>query len=77
MLFNRNDAISLEFFKNDRDVPARPFDSWNPLEFYINPGHIWARHGRSLMSEKRAFPNDPCERLPKAVAVLVTKAVIG
>ena len=46
MLINTNDAISLEFLENDRDVSARPFNSWNRLEFYINPGHSWARHGR-------------------------------
>ena len=46
-----NDAISLEFLENDRDVSARPFNSWNRLEFYINPGHSWARHGRPKWSQ--------------------------
>lgn len=46
MLINTNDAISLESLENDRDVSARPLNSWNRLEFYINPGHSWARHGR-------------------------------
>ena len=65
MQYDTSDATSVEFLENDKDVFAPPFNLWNRLEFYINPGQIWARHGRSLMLEKRTFRNDPSECLPK------------